>query len=117
MCVPFQHVSFFSLVDILMRLLMQVPVETCDYMLDLDFPEHPVEAPHEPRYAVQSETWERTYCAPFLDARHSPLLTRTLWLPGSIWQDANSYGDYCLLKHKKNVAEKERIMIELHSKP
>ncbi|KAL4062977.1 glycosyltransferase family 22 protein [Scleroderma yunnanense] len=85
-----------------------VPVETCDYLVDLDFPRHPASSFHEPRYAADEMVWERVICLPFLDAAHSSLLTRTLWAPGSWWQSANEFGDYCLLRNKGNVSEKER---------
>ncbi|KAI5122384.1 hypothetical protein M0805_004141 [Coniferiporia weirii] len=75
-----------------------VDIETCHYLIDLDFPEHPSSGPYEPRYAIDADNWERMHCAPFLDAAHSPLLTRALWLPGKWWQTLNSFGDYCLLK-------------------
>ncbi|THH03959.1 hypothetical protein EW145_g5876 [Phellinidium pouzarii] len=75
-----------------------VDIETCHYLIDLDFPKHPSSSTHEPRYAVDEAHWERVHCAPFLDAAHSPLLTRALWLPGKWWQTLNSYADYCLLK-------------------
>lgn len=84
-----------------------VPIESCDYLVDLDFPKHPVSSHLEPRYAVDNETWERVLCLPFLDASHSPLPTRTLWLPGSWWQDKNEFGDYCLLKNREKVYRKE----------
>ncbi|RPD65012.1 glycosyltransferase family 22 protein [Lentinus tigrinus ALCF2SS1-6] len=84
-------------------------VETCDYLLDLDFPLHPVETPHEPRYIADEKTWERVACQPFLDAAHSSLLSRTLWMPGELWQTQNSYGEFCLLRHKANVQRKERL--------
>lgn len=84
-----------------------VPIESCDYLVDLDFPKHPVSSLPEPRYAVDNETWERVSCLPFLDASHSSLLTRTLWLPGSWWQDKNEFGDYCLLKNMGKVYNKE----------
>jgi len=87
---------------------VQVPVETCDYFVDLDFPLHPRSSLHEPRYATDEDVWERVVCMPFLDAAHSSLLTRTLWAPGSWWQSANEFGDYCLLRNKGNVKEKER---------
>ena len=86
----------------------QVDVETCDYVLDLDFGQHPTEGVHEPRYVADEGTWERVTCQPFLDARHSSLLSRTLWMPGELWQMQNSYGEFCLLRHQANVAEKER---------
>jgi alpha-1,2-mannosyltransferase len=84
-----------------------VPIESCDYLVDLDFPEHPVSSLLEPRYAVDDETWERVSCHPFLDASHSSLLTRTLWFPGSWWQGKNAFGDYCLLKNREKVHRKE----------
>lgn len=79
---------------------LQVDVNTCDYLIDLDFPVHPRESPLEPRYANNHQDWERVVCQPFLDAQHSPMLTRTLWLPGDRWRTANSYGDYCLLRSR-----------------
>ncbi|KAG0707441.1 glycosyltransferase family 22 protein [Suillus ampliporus] len=84
-----------------------VPIESCDYLVDLDFPNHTVSSPLEPRYAIDNETWERVSCLPFLDASHSSLLTRTLWIPGSWWQNENEFGDYCLLKNREKVHKKE----------
>ncbi|KAI0375445.1 glycosyltransferase family 22 protein [Pilatotrama ljubarskyi] len=83
-------------------------VSTCDYLLDLDFPQHPTQAAHEPRYVADEKTWERVACQPFLDAAHSPLLTRTLWMPGELWQQRNEYGEFCLLRHRANVSKKEK---------
>ncbi|KAF9486554.1 glycosyltransferase family 22 protein, partial [Pholiota conissans] len=77
-----------------------VPVEQCDYLVDLDFPLHPSTSALEPRYAVMSDTWERVACQTFLDAHHSLTLTRMFWLPGELWQSNNEFGDYCLLKNK-----------------
>ncbi|KAJ6502660.1 glycosyltransferase family 22 protein [Mycena vulgaris] len=87
-------------------------IETCDYLLDLDLPSHPSSSTLEPRYAVDAKRWERVYCIPFLDARHSNLLTRTLWLPGEAWQSLNEFGDYCLLKNRESVAEKEAAIMK-----
>jgi alpha-1,2-mannosyltransferase len=55
-------------------------------------------------------TWERVTCYPFLDARHSFVLTRAFWLPSKAWQSWNEFGDYCLLKNKKMIGEKEAQM-------
>lgn len=85
-------------------------VASCDYLVDSDFPLHPQSTPLEPRYAIDTSTWDRVKCEPFLDARHSPLLTRTLWMPGSSWQQLNEFGEICLLRNKKRMAEKERKM-------
>ncbi|KAI0756565.1 asparagine-linked glycosylation 9 protein isoform a [Daedaleopsis nitida] len=85
-----------------------VDVQSCDYLLDLDFPLHPTAGRHEPRYVADEATWARVECQPFLDAHHSSMLTRTLWMPGELWQARNSYGEFCLLRHKANVDKKER---------
>ena len=78
--------------------------------MDSDFPLHPVSSALEPRYAIDNDTWERAHCVKFLDTRHSPLLTRTLWMPGARWQEMNEYGDYCLLKHRANMERKEKAL-------
>lgn len=90
-----------------MYAVTQADVAECDYLLDLDFPRHPTEGPHEPRYAADGATWDRVECQPFLDARHSSLLTRTLWMPGARWEAGNVYGEFCLLRHRANVQRKE----------
>lgn len=84
-----------------------VDIRECDYLVDLDFPLHPISSPLEPRYAVDETVWERVFCGPFLDARHSRLFTRVLWVPGEVWQSSNEFGDYCLLKNKALVRAKE----------
>ncbi|KAH8099315.1 asparagine-linked glycosylation 9 protein isoform a [Cristinia sonorae] len=86
-----------------------IDVSRCDYLIDLDFPLHPTSSKLEPRYAADDVAWERVTCQKFLDARHSLLLTRAMWMPGSLWQQQNEYGEYCLLRHKKNVAKKEEV--------
>ncbi|KAK7686746.1 hypothetical protein QCA50_010346 [Cerrena zonata] len=85
-----------------------VDVSSCDYLVDLDFPAHPRVSAYEPRYSVDEKTWERVTCQKFLDVSHSSLLTRALWMPGQRWQQANEFGEYCLLRHKQNVARKEK---------
>lgn len=82
-----------------------IDVSACDYLIDLDFPRHPSFSPLEPRYAADPD-WERIICAPFLDARNSPGITRIFWLPTESWQQANEYGDYCLLGHKGRLSRK-----------
>jgi alpha-1,2-mannosyltransferase len=86
-----------------------VDIDTCDYLLDLDFPEHPRESTLEPRYATDTLAWERVTCVPFLDAAHSPLLTRALWAPGARWRELNEYGDYCLLRSTKLAGKLEQM--------
>lgn len=74
--------------------------------MDLDFPSHPSSSPSEPRYSTLIDVWEKTYCRPFLDARHSPLLSRALWMPGENWRQLNSWGEFCLLKNTALVEGK-----------
>ncbi len=85
-----------------------VDVSTCHYLVDLDFPlRHPatvVESKLEPRFAVQSDQWDRVRCQEFLDAQESSRLTRTIKLPIPGWQKGNSFGDYCLLRNKNLLA-------------
>jgi len=80
-----------------------VDTSTCDYLIDLDFPQSPSVSPLEPRYAIDP-AWERLACAPFLDARNSPAITRIFWLPSESWQRANEYGEYCLLGNKQRLS-------------
>jgi len=87
-----------------------VPIDSCDYLVDLDFPLHPISSELEPRYAIDDTKWERVSCTAFLDARNSPLLTRTLWMPGEAWQRLNEFGDYCLLRNRLLVEDKIQRM-------
>ncbi|KAG6337066.1 hypothetical protein ID866_2019 [Astraeus odoratus] len=87
-----------------------VPIHTCDYLVDTDFPNYPTASQHEPRYATDEMVWDRVICFPFLDATHSSTLTRTLWVPGSWWQSKNEFGDYCLLRNKGNVDTKAKAV-------
>ncbi|KAI0682378.1 glycosyltransferase family 22 protein [Cytidiella melzeri] len=86
-----------------------VNVNTCDYLVDSDYPLHPTSTPNELRYAVH-EVWDRVKCELFLNARHLSLLTRTLWVPGEKWQQMNEFGDYCLLCNRRNMERKERVL-------
>lgn len=85
-------------------------MSTCDYLMDSDYPLHPVSTALEPRYAVDDATWDRIRCEKFIDTRHSPILTRALWMPGARWQGMNEFGEFCLLKHRANVDAKERVL-------
>jgi alpha-1,2-mannosyltransferase len=79
-----------------------VDVETCDYLVDLDFPARYTEgqAPSllEPRYVQDTEKWEKIRCERFLDVEKTPAMLRRLWLGED---DRRVWGDYCLLKAKR----------------
>lgn len=83
-------------------------VSTCDYLMDSFFPLHSETSRYEPAYAADTDNWDRVKCLPFLDARHSSLLTRALWMPGQRWQRLNNFGEICLLKHNENIGRKEK---------
>ncbi|KAF9567750.1 glycosyltransferase family 22 protein [Agrocybe pediades] len=89
-----------------------VPVDGCDYLVDLDFPMHPRTSPLEPRYAAMTDKWEKVTCHPFLDAQNSDALTRMFWLPGEVWQAGNEFGEFCLLRNAKTVPQKEADVAE-----
>ncbi|PVF98644.1 hypothetical protein CPB86DRAFT_814669 [Serendipita vermifera] len=84
-----------------------VDAATCDYLVDLDYPLHPRESINEPRYAEQDSLWTRVHCQKFLDAAHSSVLSRILWLPGGAWRSMNEYGDYCLLRNNERATMRE----------
>ncbi|BGP06629.1 mannosyltransferase [Rhodotorula toruloides] len=79
-----------------------VPVASCDYLVDLDFPARPASSfsSIEPRYAADEAHWDKVYCHPFLDATNSPRLNRAIKLPLPGWDANNSWGEYCLLRRK-----------------
>ncbi|KAK4699679.1 hypothetical protein P7C70_g6582, partial [Phenoliferia sp. Uapishka_3] len=79
-----------------------VDLSTCHYIVDLDFPlrTRPT-PPSEPRYAVDSENWDRVHCHHFLDNEESDRISRTLWVPFPGWSKGNRFGDYCLLRNKE----------------
>lgn len=102
-----------------------VPVSSCDYLIDLDYPHRHLssdtETGLEPRYAVEANEWDRVFCSPFLDAEWSRAVVepgegavkrvvkkvaatvhRVLWLPKVWFGNANVYGDYCLLRNKSS---------------
>lgn len=81
-----------------------VPVESCSYLVDLDFPKRHLGVVDnvrkgDQRYTVDTEHWDRMVCYPFLDAEHSPRLSRSFYFP--FVTDKNTYGEYCLLRNKR----------------
>lgn len=91
-------------------------VSTCDYLMDSDFPLRHVShvsslEDHEPRYALDEETWDKVVCYPFLDAANSGKLSRLIWFPTSLWSknygSKNQFGEYCILRHKERAAARE----------
>jgi len=84
-----------------------VDVKSCHYLVDMDHPlqaDPPKQSP-EIIFARDTKTWERVFCAPFLDASRTPTLQRLLWLPGKSWRNRASWANYCLLKNTSKVAK------------
>ncbi|KIY49266.1 glycosyltransferase family 22 protein [Fistulina hepatica ATCC 64428] len=81
------------------------PVGGCDYVIDVALPSSPPDD-LEPWHA----TYEKVSCLPFLDARLSSTLTRTLWMPGERWQTGNTWGQYCLFRDNKKLDAKIAIV-------
>lgn len=77
-------------------------IDQCDFLVDSYFPLHGVDT-KEPAYVLDTATWDKAYCEPYLDAAHSKSLARAFWVPGSqglVW------GEYCLLKrHMPDIEE------------
>lgn len=80
---------------------------TCDYIVELDLGENRepwVEAGLKHSRGQASSgggakadfTWSIIYSRPFLNAAHSPALTRAFFIP--ILEDRNVYGAYMVLK-------------------
>jgi len=84
---------------------LQVPVETCSYLIELDYPQRylgqAVTGEHARRHAVEAEYWHRVKCLPFVDLQNSARLSRSFYFP--FVKDGNTYGDYCLLRNKRIV--------------
>ncbi|CAE6508696.1 unnamed protein product, partial [Rhizoctonia solani] len=75
----------------------------CDYFVHLRLPHSP-----ERQEPVPVGLWEDVSCFPFLDAQRSNTLSRVFWVPGSVWQKGNTFGEYCLLREKDRAQIRER---------
>ncbi|KAG8880375.1 mannosyltransferase [Tulasnella sp. 332] len=87
-----------------------VDVSTCDYLVDSYFPLRQTAA-LEPNYVLDTATWDKVVCVPFLDGRNSGIVSRLFWFPTSLWQKAygsgNNFGEYCMLRHKAHATLRE----------
>lgn len=79
-------------------------LDRCDFLVDSNLPSI-VSSSLEPNYIADETNWEKVQCLPFLDAASTGLLGRLGWVPDSALVPAQFrrvWGDYCLLKRKKN---------------
>ncbi|TPX60331.1 hypothetical protein PhCBS80983_g01858 [Powellomyces hirtus] len=83
-----------------------VDISHCDYIVDYT-PPHPSTTLYdptasEPLYALDTRTWAKHYCTPFLDAPQSARVTRAFYVPGMDRGNTfNRWGEYCLLRRKE----------------
>jgi alpha-1,2-mannosyltransferase len=81
------------------ELILQVKPEQCDYLVALHLPsQNPTSL--EPDWMSRSE-WAREFCTPFLDAASSKWWSRVVWLPGKVFEEGRTFGEYCLLKRQE----------------
>ena len=82
---------------------MQTDIEHCTFLVDSYFPgSTPLEL--EPDYVLDTETWDKVKCEPFLDAAKTSIIGRTLWVPDHPIVPARfrrAWGDYCLLRRRE----------------
>jgi len=99
-----EELSHLVTIPFIPSLTFKVPLESCDYLFDSDFPHryqqnNSVENELEPRHCIDSRVWSRRDCRPFLDSINSGIFGRSIWLP--IKQlDRTAWGEFCLLQRK-----------------
>ncbi|KAK2738346.1 mannosyltransferase [Myotisia sp. PD_48] len=79
-----------------------IPISRCDYLVDSYFPGDS-ETDLEPHYILDSDSWEKLSCKPFLDNRRTGFLGRVLWVPSLPFvpkKYQREWGQYCLLKRR-----------------
>ena len=84
-------------------------VSGCDYLVDTHFEPTDEEKANEeePDYILDTKTWEKVACEPFLDASRSGVVGRVLWVPGQDdlaalpkWME-RKWGETCLLRRRR----------------
>ena len=78
-----------------------IDIHHCTYLVDSVMPDSRP-TPLELLFAIDKE-WEKMHCAPFLDALHTGLLARTIWIPDLPIIPAKYrrvWGEHCLLKRR-----------------
>ena len=64
---------------------------------------------YEPHYILDTETWDKVKCVPFMDAAKTHIVARTMWIPDLPFIDQKykrKWGEHCLLKRKRDVKRK-----------
>ncbi|KAK5115724.1 hypothetical protein LTR62_000813 [Meristemomyces frigidus] len=88
-------------------------IKHCDFLVDSHLPSTQTTS-LEPNYLEDTAAWEQVQCLPFLDAGSTGVLGRLLWTPDLPFVPSafkRVWGEYCLLKRKKNpVVQRTRVM-------
>ncbi|KAH3939517.1 mannosyltransferase [Parastagonospora nodorum] len=77
-----------------------IDVDHCTFLIDSRLPSAPPTA-LEPSYISDTKNWEKMKCTTFLDASHTHLLGRLLFIPDLPFvpeRFRRKWGDYCLLR-------------------
>lgn len=75
----------------------QITLPLCDYVVESYFDGDD----GEPDLLLDEAAWETLSCEPFLDAARTPLVGRTLWVPGTA--NVRRWGRYCLFGRRDAV--------------
>ncbi|KAJ5767263.1 uncharacterized protein N7511_004879 [Penicillium nucicola] len=77
-----------------------VDISQCSFLVDSYFPGHAT-TELEPNYILDKVNWETLSCSSFLDAAHTGLLGRLIWIPDFPFipdRFRRKWGQYCLLQ-------------------
>ncbi|PPJ50008.1 hypothetical protein CBER1_04758 [Cercospora berteroae] len=83
-------------------------VKHCDFLVDVNLPSTQATS-LEPNFIADQKHWEKIKCLPFLDAASTGIVGRLGWIPDLPFvplRFKRIYGDYCLLKRRKEAAGK-----------
>ncbi|KAI5287357.1 mannosyltransferase [Ascosphaera aggregata] len=81
-------------------------ISHCDFIMDLSSTTSSVSA-LEPNYALDTTSWEKVACYPFLDTARTPTLARIIWVPNLSFLSPKLqrvWADYCLLRRRNHGA-------------
>lgn len=81
--------------------VMQITLPHCEYLVESYFER--AESAAEQDLVLDEAAWEPLYCEAFLDAARTPMVGRTLWVPG--WTGVRRWGRYCLFQRRRKGEE------------
>ncbi|EME81020.1 glycosyltransferase family 22 protein [Pseudocercospora fijiensis CIRAD86] len=81
-------------------------LKRCNFIVDVNLPSTETTTA-EPNFLADDQHWEKVKCLPFLDATSTNSIARLGWIPDLPFVPLKYkpvYGDYCLLKRRKQSA-------------